>query len=146
MSLPRASVEHPISVTMVVVAICLIGYFALRALPVELMPNISYKKITIVVGVRGGLPPDENESTVVKPVEDAVGSVNNLESIVSTAEKDRAIVVLRFIPGTNMDFASRTSCAKKKEKSGKRFQKKKINSPGKRKNPSFPGTKNPTRR
>ncbi|MBN2143539.1 MAG: efflux RND transporter permease subunit, partial [Candidatus Aureabacteria bacterium] len=104
--MPRTCVEHPIAVMMVVIGVCFIGYMALLALPVELMPNISYKKITIVIGVRGGLPPDENEATVVKPVEDAVGSINNLESIISTAEKDRAIIVLRFIPGTNMDFAS----------------------------------------
>ena len=119
MSIATISINRPISVMMVVLSIIFLGVLSLFTLPVELMPNISYKKITIMIGMRGGLPPDETEEQVIKPVEDAVGTVNNLESIVSTAEKDRAVVVLRYIPGTNMDYASlevREAFAKVKNK------------------------------
>lgn len=126
MSLPSIAINRPITILMVMLSISFIGVLALFSLPVELMPNVSYKKITIMISIRGGLPPDENENMVIKPVEDAVGTVSNLESIVSTAEKDRAIVVLRFIPGTNMDFASmevREAFAKVKNKLPKETEK-----------------------
>lgn len=126
MSLPSLAINRPITILMVMLSISFIGVLALFSLPVELMPNVSYKKITIMISIRGGLPPDENENMVIKPVEDAVGTVSNLESIVSTAEKDRAIVVLRFIPGTNMDFASmevREAFAKVKNKLPKETEK-----------------------
>lgn len=126
MSLPSLAINRPITILMVMISISFIGVLALFSLPVELMPNVSYKKITIMISIRGGLPPDENENMVIKPVEDAVGTVSNLESIVSTAEKDRAIIVLRFIPGTNMDFASmevREAFAKVKNKLPKETEK-----------------------
>ncbi len=126
MSLPSLAINRPITILMVMISVCFIGVLALFSLPVELMPNVSYKKITIMISIRGGLPPDENENMVIKPVEDAVGTVSNLESIVSTAEKDRAIIVLRFIPGTNMDFASmevREAFAKVKNKLPKETEK-----------------------
>lgn len=106
MNLPEISVKRPVTIFMIVLATCFLGVSTLLTLKVELMPNISSKKISIIVGIRGGMPPTEIESLVIKPVEDAVSSVPNLESIYSLAEKDRAIVTLKFIPGTNMDFAS----------------------------------------
>jgi len=106
MSIPRFSVTRPVTMLMFFFAIFLVGIVCLQRLPVELMPNISYKKISIVVNVRGGMPPTEVESLVAKPVEEAMGTVSNLEDIQSTSENGRAMIVLKFMPGTDMDFAS----------------------------------------
>lgn len=106
MAIPRFAVTRPVTMLMFFCAIILLGAVSLQRLPVELMPNISHKKISVVVNIRGGMPPTEVETMVVKPVEEAMGTVGNLESIQSTSEKGRAIVVLRFKPGTDMDFAA----------------------------------------
>lgn len=107
MSLARFSVTRPVTVLMITIGICVFGFMSIFQLPVELKPDISYKQITIQVSLRGGgLPPEETESLVIKPIEDAVGGVGALDKIVSTAEKERAIVRLFFNPGTDMDFAS----------------------------------------
>lgn len=106
MGIPRFAVTRPVTMLMFFFAIVILGAVCLQRLPVELMPNISYKKISIVIDIRGGVPPTEVESLVIKPIEEAMGTVSNLESIQSTAEKGRAMVVLRFKPGTNMDFAA----------------------------------------
>src|SRR4030042_7131542 len=106
MSLPKISVEKPVTTWMVFIAILLIGAISITKLPVELMPDISYKKITIITRVRGGMPPTEVEELVTKPIEDAVSAVGRVEEISSRSEKGESQVVIRFEPGTNMDFAA----------------------------------------
>lgn len=106
MSISKFAVTRPVTMLMFLLAIILIGIVSLQRLPIELMPNISYKKISVVVDIRGGMPPTEVESLVVNPIEEAMGTVTNLESLQSTSEKGRALVVLRFKPGTDMDFSA----------------------------------------
>jgi len=84
----------------------LIGIIAFRLLPVEMMPNISFGDITINIDVRGGIPASEIEEHVVKPVEEAVGSVGHLRNVLSIAKEGNATIILEFDPGTNMDFAA----------------------------------------
>lgn len=107
MSLASFAVKRPITILMITLVFIMFGILSFLSIPVELMPDISYKMITIKVELRGGgLPPEETESLVIRPIEDAIGVVSNLDSIVATAEKERAVVRLYFIPGTDMNFAS----------------------------------------
>ena len=106
MNLPKIAVGKPVSTSMLFIAIILIGVISLAKLPVELMPDVSYKKITIITRVRGGMPPAEVEELVTKPIEDAVSMVNRVKEITSRSEKGESQVVIRFEPGTDMDFAA----------------------------------------
>ena len=68
MSLSNYSVNKPVSITMLFIGIVIVGVVSLLKLPVELKPNISYGDISIIVSVRGGMPPQEVESMVTKPI------------------------------------------------------------------------------
>ncbi|MBI1883795.1 MAG: efflux RND transporter permease subunit [Chlamydiae bacterium] len=106
MSLPSFSVRKPITTLMLFTALTLFGLVAFSRLPVELMPNASYDKITILVDIRGGMPPVDVEFLVTRPIEEALSSVTHLESIASTSKEGKSTVVLSFPPGSDMDFAS----------------------------------------
>ncbi|HDI45885.1 MAG TPA: efflux RND transporter permease subunit [Candidatus Omnitrophica bacterium] len=106
MILPRIAIYRPVTMLMVFSGIVLIGYIALVQLPVELMPNYSYETISIIIRVRGGIPSPDVERLVTKPVEEAVSDVSNLKELISISEEGESRVILRFEPGTNMDFAS----------------------------------------
>ncbi len=106
MGIPSLSVNRPITILMVFLAIILVGVIALTRLPIELLPNFSFGDISIFVDIRGGIPPEEVETQVSAPIEDAVGSVSHLKSLVSISEEGRSRVVMRFEPGINMDYAA----------------------------------------
>jgi HAE1 family hydrophobic/amphiphilic exporter-1 len=106
MGLPSYSVQKPISMLMLFTGLTLFGIVAFTKLPVELMPNASYDKITILVNIRGGMPPVDVEFLVTRPIEEALSTVTHLESIGSTSKEGKSTVVLSFPPGTDMDFAS----------------------------------------
>jgi HAE1 family hydrophobic/amphiphilic exporter-1 len=91
---------------MVYTILILSGVISLLQLPVELYPNISFGEISIIINVRGGIPPTEVESLVSKQVEEAVGSVTHLEEMLSISKEGESTVVLSFEPGINMDFAA----------------------------------------
>ena len=106
MSLPSFSVRRPITVAMFYLGFILIGGIALTKLPIELYPNFSFGDISIIVDIRGGMPPVEVEARVAKPIEEAVGDVTHLKDMISISEEGRCRVVLSFEPGTDMDFAA----------------------------------------
>jgi len=126
MSLPAFSIKKPITMLMIYSALVLAGLLALTQLPVELYPNISFGEVSIIIEVRGGIPPTEVEALVSKPVEEAVGTVSHLEEMLSISKEGESTVVLSFEPGINMDFAAldvREKFAKVKNKLPKEIEK-----------------------
>jgi HAE1 family hydrophobic/amphiphilic exporter-1 len=125
-NLPQFSVKRPTTVIMVTAAMIIIGLVSLFKLPVELYPNTSFGEISIVIYVRGELPPLEVEAQVTKPVEEAVATVSHLKQMLSTTKEGESTVVLSFEPGTDMDFAAlevREKFAKVKNKLPKEIEK-----------------------
>ncbi|MDP6685879.1 MAG: efflux RND transporter permease subunit, partial [Candidatus Omnitrophota bacterium] len=106
MNLSEFSVKRPVTILMLFLGVLLVGFVSLLSLPVELKPNVAYGDISIIIAVRGGMPPEEVETLVTKPIEEAVASVTYLENMYSTSKAGEARIWLEFEPGTNMDFAA----------------------------------------
>ena len=69
MGLPQTAVKRPVTMLMIFMAVTLLGVVSLSRLPVELMPNAAYHKITILCNIRGGMPPTDVEYMVTRPIE-----------------------------------------------------------------------------
>ncbi len=126
MSIPTFSIKRPVTMLMIYTTLILLGVVSLMQLPVELYPNISFGEISIIIEVRGGIPPTEVEALVSKPVEEAVGSVSHLEEMMSISKEGESTVVLSFEPGINMEFAAldvREKFARVKNKLPKEIEK-----------------------
>lgn len=126
MSLSAFSIRKPVSTIMIFASVCLIGLISLTRLPVELYPNIAFGQISIIINIRGGIPPTEVESMVSRPVEEAVSTVSHLENMMSISKEGESTVVLSFEQGINMQLAAmevREKFAKVKEKLPKEAEK-----------------------
>ncbi|MBU0683993.1 MAG: efflux RND transporter permease subunit, partial [Candidatus Omnitrophica bacterium] len=99
MSLSKFSILRPITTIMIFAALGLIGLISLSRLPVELYPDISFGQISIIIYIRGGIPPTEVESMVTKPIEEAVSTVSHMESMLSISKEGEATIVLSFDRG-----------------------------------------------
>jgi len=106
MNLPKLAITRPVATSMIFTGLLLFGIVSLLRLPLELYPNISFGEISIIVHIRGGIPPTEVESMVTKPIEEAVSTVSYLKQMLSISKEGESTVVLRFEPGINMNFAS----------------------------------------
>ncbi len=106
MSWPEFSIRRPITILMLCVAMALLGGIAVAHLPIELYPNFSFGNVQIIIDVRGGMPPEEVENRIARPIEETVGDVSHLKDMISISEEARCRVVLTFEPGADMDFAA----------------------------------------
>jgi HAE1 family hydrophobic/amphiphilic exporter-1 len=102
MKLPDLSVKHPVTTTMVFLALLILGLVSLSQLGLELLPDISFP--TAVVFTRyAGVGPEEIESSLTEPIEDAVSTLNGVERISSVSSEGVSMVVINFTWRTNMD-------------------------------------------
>lgn len=106
MPLPDFVIKKPVLISMFFLGILLLGVISLTKLPIELLPETNPSKITIMVDVRGGIPPVEIENGVTKIIEEAVSDASRLQEMTSISKEGRSTVVLKFEAGTNMDFAA----------------------------------------
>jgi len=90
---------------MVVLALIILGLTARSQMPAELTPKIDLPFITIVT-VYPGAGPQEIETLVSEPIEEAVGSAANLKNITSSSQDGVSAVFMEFELGTNIDTAA----------------------------------------
>ena len=83
----------------------LVGGISLFQIPVDLMPEREYPTISINVTYEG-VAPEEMETLVARPLEQALAAAPGLEEITSSSSEGRASVRCRFLYGTNLDEAA----------------------------------------
>jgi len=105
MRIHEISVKRPVAILMCVLIVLVLGGVSLSKIPVDLMPDISFP-IAIVSTTYSGVAPQEIETIVTKPIENAVATVNNVKSIQSISSEGSSIVIAEFNSGTDMDFAT----------------------------------------
>jgi HAE1 family hydrophobic/amphiphilic exporter-1 len=104
MSLSEISVKRPVATTMVFIALVAIGGFAFTRLKVDFMPEIDFPSISIVTNY-AGVGPEEIENLITRPIEQAVSTVQGVESIESYSLEGRSRITMRFVWGTDLDVA-----------------------------------------
>jgi HAE1 family hydrophobic/amphiphilic exporter-1 len=105
MKIIETSVKRPVTITMVIVAILLLGAISITQLPIDLMPKMELP-VAVVVTSYTGAGPEEVESTVTEPLEDVLGTVENVDTISSQSMSGQSIVIVEFSYGTDMNFAT----------------------------------------
>ncbi len=105
MKLVKYSVTHPVTLTVLAVAIIVFGFISYSQLPVNLLPELNYPTITVKTELSGASP-QEIENLITKPLEEAVGVVSNVVKITSYSRPGVSEIIVEFAWGTNMNFAS----------------------------------------
>ncbi len=105
MGLFRWIVAHPIAVCMVTIAVFVFGIVSYAQLPLNLMPDISYPTLTVRTEYPGAAP-EEVESQISRPIEEALSTVEGLVEVESRSRAGISDVVLEFNWDTSMNAAS----------------------------------------
>ena len=104
MKLAKVAIERPVATLMFYVAIILLGFISLRQLSVDLLPEISYPRLSVVTEYRG-VAPEEIETLITEPLEAAVSRTPGLRRVESVSKEGVSYLTLEFSWGTDMDFA-----------------------------------------
>lgn len=104
MNLPKAAVRRPVLTTMFFLGLIFLGAVSFTRLQVDLLPEIDFPSISVVTTYEGA-GPEEMETIVTRPIEQAVSTIEGIDRIESLSAEGRSRVALRFVWGTNLDTA-----------------------------------------
>ena len=105
MKITDISIQKPIFTTMMILTIVVLGAFAYLRLGIDLMPNVEFPYVMIQTTLRGA-GPEEMESSVTKPIEEAVNTISGIEDINSTSYEGLSLVMIKFALEKNGDVAA----------------------------------------
>ncbi|MCH9695804.1 MAG: efflux RND transporter permease subunit [Gammaproteobacteria bacterium] len=101
MKLTRISISNPVAVIAAVMLTLLMGSIGLSRLPVQMIPDVQRSFIQINTGWRTAAP-EEVESEILEPQEDALRGLPGLEQMTSSASRGTGSISLMFSVGTDL--------------------------------------------
>lgn len=105
MKLAEFSIRRPVTLTMAVVCIVVLGLVSLDRLPLARSPSISSSSVNVSASYPSSSP-EEVEWKVTLPLEETLSTLENVEQITSSSSSSNASVQVEFKPGTDMDLAT----------------------------------------
>ncbi len=104
MVLTTFSLRRQVTLVMIYAVVIFFSFFALSQLKIDFFPDIAFPFAGVITSY-SGVGPDDIETLVTRPIEEAVSSVKHVEKVSSQSSKGNSIVTLEFKYGTDMDQA-----------------------------------------
>jgi multidrug efflux pump subunit AcrB len=100
------SIKHPIGVSMIAIAVIILGFFSLSRLAVDLLPEIIYPEIRVRI-LDPGVPASVMEDSITRQLEEQLAITEDLITIQSNTQRGSTTVDLAFNYGKDIDVALR---------------------------------------
>ncbi|WP_312091868.1 efflux RND transporter permease subunit, partial [Aminipila sp.] len=105
MNLSSISIKRPIATIMLMLMVVVLGVAAVIGIPQDLFPKIEYP-VALVMTTYSNASPEEVETMVTDPLEQALASVEGLDEMMSMSMPGSSIVMVQFQMDTDMNFAT----------------------------------------
>jgi len=105
MALQDVSIRRPVATAMTFLVVIVVGAVSFYYLPVDLLPEIEYPRVTVYTNYPN-VGPEEIEQIITDPVANAVSSVPNVERMTSQSDEGGSRVNLEFAQGTDLNAAA----------------------------------------
>jgi HAE1 family hydrophobic/amphiphilic exporter-1 len=104
MTITELSIKRPTLIVVVFAALVILGFYSYTQLSYELLPKMTPPVITIMT-MYPGASPNEVETSVTKPIEDAVSSLDQIDNVNSTSSEGVSFIFVQFDQSANVDIA-----------------------------------------
>src|SRR3990167_1557389 len=105
MNLPRYAIARKVTTIMVFTGIVFLGIISAISLPQELFPRISFPQVTVVTDYVNAAP-EEIETLITRPLEEAISSTSGLRELKSVSQEGKSTIFASFGWNENIDFAA----------------------------------------
>ena len=99
--LTRLSLRNRSVVALAVIAVIVLGIFAITSLKQELLPNMQFPFLTVIT-MEQGASPEEVERGITDPIEASMNSAASLKELSSYSNEGMSIILAQYEFGTNM--------------------------------------------
>lgn len=104
-SIPAFSISRRVTTVMVFSGIMFLGIISATSLPQELFPRIAFPQITVVTNYVNAAP-EEIETLITRPLEEAISSTSGLRKLESVSQEGTSTIFVSFGWNENVDFAA----------------------------------------
>lgn len=84
MWISNTSIKRPVFATMVIMSFMVLGVVSMTRLGIDLFPEVNFPFVNVTI-LYPGAAPEEVETLVTKPVEDAVAGISGVKRVISTS-------------------------------------------------------------
>src|SRR5499425_126605 len=88
-------IRRPVATTMFISLLVVLGWFSYRQLAVDLFPNIDFAICTVTTTLSGASV-EEMESSVTKPLEEALNTIEGIDELHSTTSEGLSTILVFF--------------------------------------------------
>ncbi len=92
----RISIGNPVLATMMMMAFVVLGLFSYQRLRVDQFPDVTFP-VVVVQTEYPGAAPETVESDITRKVEEAVNTINGINSLTSRSYEGQSIVIIEFV-------------------------------------------------
>ena len=103
MGLTRFAITRPVITAMFFIGLAVYGMVSYFGLGVNLLPDVSFPVVATIASYPGASPA-EMEKLVVKPIEDQLDGMENLDRLSATAQEGSAVIIARFKLDTDLNY------------------------------------------
>lgn len=100
--LAKFSVKKPVTITMIILIVIVIGVVSLSKLQIDLLPQMELPYVMVQTSYEGA-GPEEIENIISKPLEQTLSTVENIEDIISISSEGNSLLLMQFAFNTDMD-------------------------------------------
>ncbi len=94
--LAEVCIRRPVFATMLILALVVVGLDSYRKLGVDYFPKVEFPFVNITTTLRGASP-EEIESQVTKPLEEALNTISGIDDLNSTSAEGISIITIGFV-------------------------------------------------
>ena len=98
------AINRPATIIILIAALIIIGVMSVAQMPTDLLPEMDLPYAAVITTYPGA-GPEEVEEQVSKPIENAVATVSDIDTLMSQSSANSSMVIIGFNYGTNMDSA-----------------------------------------
>ncbi len=91
----RISIGNPVLATMMMMAFVVLGLFSYNRLQVDQFPDVTFPVVVVQTSYPGASP-ESVESDITRKVEEAVNTINGINSLTSRSYEGSSVVIIEF--------------------------------------------------
>ncbi|HOY67210.1 MAG TPA: efflux RND transporter permease subunit [Candidatus Ozemobacteraceae bacterium] len=105
MNLAAICIRRPVFTLMMTLALVVLGMFSYQQLGLDLMPKMDFPIVRISVTLPGASP-EEVETQIAKPIEEAVNTVGGIDELNTKCLFGQASIIVKFVLEKDIDVAA----------------------------------------
>src|SRR3989338_4683954 len=105
MSIAKLAIQQRVTTVMIYAGVVFLGMISATSIQKELFPPLVFPQVTIVTDY-GNAAPEEIETLITRPLEEAISSTSGLRELRSVSQEGKSTIFASFGWNESIDFAA----------------------------------------